>query len=280
MIDDSQANRKDLVTAQFSTASAAASYAGYYQGNRFLQSRLHIIFESLDRIHGGDLLDVGCGPGMMVSRLADSRPGRFRIVAMDSSAAMARECSTRTHRLDHVRTVTGSIERIPLADASLDVVLAMGVLEYVDLEKALKEIGRVLRPEGHLLATMLNPSSPYRFIERRVNRPLLRLLGRVGKTLRVPEKRRPDVRDDGIYLYSERKFRQALVSAGFEPLDIVYYDIRMTVPPLDRVSERLTKRLIKGGSLARLDRSVSRGWRRRFGTAYMFLATPRPSGER
>ena len=75
--------------------------------------------------------------------------------------------------------LVGGIEEMPLCDNSFDIVLAMGVLEYTEVPAALQEIHRVLRPDGRVLATMLNPASPYRFVEWHVYSPLVRLLGRV-----------------------------------------------------------------------------------------------------
>jgi ubiquinone/menaquinone biosynthesis C-methylase UbiE len=94
---------------------------------------------------------------------------------------MLEECAVRAKGADNVTRVVGSVESIPFADESFDVVLALGVLEYVDAERALSEIRRVLRPDGRLLVSMLNPMSPYRFVEWHVYWPLLRLLGRVGR---------------------------------------------------------------------------------------------------
>jgi SAM-dependent methyltransferase len=49
-----------------------------------------------------------------------------------------------------VRSVPGSAEQIPLPDASLDAVLAGQAMHWFDMDRALPEIARVLRPGGVL----------------------------------------------------------------------------------------------------------------------------------
>lgn len=64
--------------------------------------------------------------------------------------------------------VIGFADRLPFADASFDTVMLTEVLEHVgDLESAVAEVHRVLRPGGHALVTMpyLYPTheAPYDF---------------------------------------------------------------------------------------------------------------------
>jgi SAM-dependent methyltransferase len=116
---------------------------------------------------------------MMVRELLDTRPEDFRIAAFDRSEAMVGQCAVRAEGAKNVIALVARAERMPFRDASFDVALAMGVLEYANARAALAEIARVLRPGGRLLATMLNPLSPYRIVEWHVYWPLLRALGRV-----------------------------------------------------------------------------------------------------
>ena len=51
------------------------------------------------------------------------------------------------------RLTTSSAAALPLPDESVDCVVAVSTLEFIDdLEKAMQEINRVLTPEGHLIA--------------------------------------------------------------------------------------------------------------------------------
>lgn len=197
---DSASGCADIRT-RFDDPAFAAAYAASHQVSgppqRYFSSRLHAVFEVLGRCPGGDLLDVGCGPGVFVQRVLDARPGDFRITAVDRSPAMIVEAAGNTADAE-VELVVGVAEALPFPDASFDVVVAMGVLEYCDFVAVLRELERVVRPGGTVLVSMLNPLSPYRLFEWGVYWPLLRLLGRAEGLLGRSADRRHCVPKSGI----------------------------------------------------------------------------------
>ncbi|WP_203237667.1 class I SAM-dependent methyltransferase [Streptomyces sp. CdTB01] len=255
---------------QFDDPSFAASYAASYQGSgpakRYFSSRLHGVFQILDRCPGGDLLDVGCGPGMFVRRVLDTRPGDFRITAVDRAPAMIAEAAGRTAGAE-VELAVGEAEALPFPDASFDVVVAMGVLEYCDPSVVLRELDRVVRPDGLVLVSMLNPLSPYRLFEWGVYWPLLRLLGQVEGLLGLPPERRHGVPKSGIRALSAGRLRRRMRQAGLRPVDVVHYDLTPSVPPFDRFVGRWTRRHQRPAD------TVSRGVFHWPGTAYLVAAT-------
>lgn len=264
-------SRDAVVAAQYDPPAAAAGYAGSHQGSgpaaRYFRSRIDLISRTLASCPGGDLLDAGCGPGMMVGELLGSRPGDFRITAFDRSPAMVEACALRAAGAKDVRALAGRVEAMPFPDASFDVVLAMGVLEYVEADAALAEISRVARPDGLVLVTMLNPTSPYRFVEWHVYWPFLRVLRAVETLLDVPPTRRHGAVDTGIRAHRERNLRRMMAAAGLHPVDVVYFDVTLLVPPIDRVVRRWAR-----GWQRRPEQTSSRGWLRWLGTAYMVAA--------
>jgi ubiquinone/menaquinone biosynthesis C-methylase UbiE len=204
----------------------------------------------------------------MVRELIEHRPGDFRIVALDRSPAMVKACANVAAGRPGITPQVGRVEAIPSADAAFDVVLAMGVLEYVDVMTALAEITRVTKPGGLVMVTMLNPLSPYRFIEWHVYPLLLRIANALtGRTANTP--RRP--KDAGIHAFRAPIVHAMMVAAGLRPTDLAYYDVTFLVPPIDRLLRRWSR-----SRPVRIERTVSRGWRRWLGTAYM-IAARRPS---
>ena len=99
------------------------------------------------------ILSVGCGPAILEGALAEHG---FNVVGLDVSQE-ALCCAP-----DRVRTVVGSAEEIPFADANYDLVLFIVSLQFIgDYRAALKEAARVLKPDGRLIALLLNPASSF-----------------------------------------------------------------------------------------------------------------------
>ncbi len=105
------------------------------------------MLERLVEPYGKELLDVGCGGGRLAREL--SARGA-RVIAVEISeeqlaAAIARDGGSGA------RYLVGRAQELPLADASMDVVVFMRALQHLpsaDLTLALREARRVLRRGG------------------------------------------------------------------------------------------------------------------------------------
>jgi SAM-dependent methyltransferase len=99
------------------------------------------------------VLDAGCGRGKQVCRLAKEL--RCEVIALDAlerNLAQARDRAAREQVVDRVRFVRGSIEAIPLPDASVDLVWCRDMMNHVPrMDAALGECARVLRPGGFMV---------------------------------------------------------------------------------------------------------------------------------
>lgn len=264
--------RHDWVIAQYASDEAAADYAESYTDSRpsarFFRSRLQVILDALAETSGGDLLDAGCGPGMMVRTLLSSRRNDFAITALDQSSAMVRYCAASTGT-GNVRPVVGALEDMPFPSSSFDVTLAMGVLEYSDAAAALSEISRVTRSKGLVITSMLNPLSFYRVTEWFVYWPLRRALGAVERLAGVPADRRHGANPTGIQALSPRKLRRLMEGAGLRPTELIYFDVTILIPPFDRfaILARVAERLHRI--------KIITHWQRRWlGTGYVVIARP------
>lgn len=93
------------------------------------------------------ILDVGAGTGKLTSQLAELRPGGrpADLTAVEPDPHMLAELRKA---LPHVRAKAGKAEAIPLADASVDAVLAGQAAHWFDMDLAIPEIARVLAPGG------------------------------------------------------------------------------------------------------------------------------------
>ncbi len=118
------------------------------------------------------------------------------------------EVARRTHPGPNFEI--GSATALRFASASFDAVLALGVLEYVapdDRRQAWNEIGRVIRPGGTLIASLLNPYAPIWLMRTATERgrgAIKSTLGR-GAGHRSPE-----------HFYSSHEIDDLLDSAGLQ----------------------------------------------------------------
>lgn len=119
---------------------------------------------------GGRALDIGCGPGQIVLKLAQRRPG-WRFAGVDRSANMVRQALAA--RDQAAQRAAGEIAarvdfqvadggNLPFADASFDMVLCNSVLHHLEKPGRLfAEIARVAAPGGAILVRDLRrPSRP------------------------------------------------------------------------------------------------------------------------
>ena len=96
-----------------------------------------------------DILEIGYGSGVFLPTLASratSLQGVDVHTCVDKVMTMLETFSLRAN------LYCAPAEALPFADASLDVVVAVSALEFVnDLTAAVREIARVLRPEGRAI---------------------------------------------------------------------------------------------------------------------------------
>jgi SAM-dependent methyltransferase len=99
-------------------------------------------------------LDVGCGPAFLACELGREIGPDGRIVGLDESPEMLEAARARIAReglADRVEVQAGDAARLPFPAAAFDFVTVVQVYLYVpDVEGALAEAARVLRPGGRL----------------------------------------------------------------------------------------------------------------------------------
>jgi SAM-dependent methyltransferase len=104
---------------------------------------------------GGPVVDVGCGPGYLADELL--RRG-YAVRAVDSSPRSVERLRARlAGRPGFLGAEVGGIDALPLASGEAGSAFLVEVLEHCsadERERALREVARVLRPDGPLVVTV------------------------------------------------------------------------------------------------------------------------------
>jgi SAM-dependent methyltransferase len=163
----------------------------------------------------GTVLDVGCGPGVLCAPLLDRG---HEVVALDASARMltrARAVTAAHPRATHVRFVHANAASMPCADRSIEAVVCLGVVSYVDDDAALlREIARVLGHGGVAIVQWLRAGAPLQLERggaRALSRALYSLAGRTRPAHPAPVARDVDeviehARAAGLTLEREKPY--------------------------------------------------------------------------
>jgi ubiquinone/menaquinone biosynthesis C-methylase UbiE len=112
----------------------------------------------------GHVLDIGCGPGDVMLRLASARPS-VRITAIDGSSAMielARKAVQNAGLQQRVTTLQGYVPGLPLEKRSFDAILSKDLLHHLPDPMVLWSEARRLGRRGAAIYVMdlMRPESP------------------------------------------------------------------------------------------------------------------------
>lgn len=119
-----------------------------------LLSRLDYI-----RIQPKTILDVGAGTGWLSEQLGKKYP-KARVLALDIAQPMLQQARRRGRWLRRIPCLCARTEAIPLADASLDMLISNAMLQWcAQPQQVFAEWLRVLRPGGLLLFTSFGPQT-------------------------------------------------------------------------------------------------------------------------
>ena len=112
------------------------------------------VFDQLELAAGESVLELGCGQGNLWFENANRIPQGLHLYMTDLSAGMLKK-SRQNLEKNSVKSDYGLVDalNIPFAANSLDCVVANHMLYHIaDIQNALLEIRRVLKPGGRFLA--------------------------------------------------------------------------------------------------------------------------------
>jgi ubiquinone/menaquinone biosynthesis C-methylase UbiE len=113
---------------------------------------------------GMTVLEVGCGMGHFTGELARSGA---EIVAVDVSPELL-EIARAKYSATNIRYEIQNAYALTYSDATFDSVVGSSVLHHLEIEEALREIYRVLKPRGTIYFTEPNMLNPQIAIQKNV----------------------------------------------------------------------------------------------------------------
>lgn len=142
----------------------------------------------------GELLEVGCGPGYLISFLEKWFP-KISITGFEYDQRLIEEAKERVQRTSFVQ---GNAEQLPFSDCQFDVVVSLHLIEHLyNPEKMLKEVHRILKPNGIFIIATPN-------------------LGGLGA--KIMGKKWSGFREDHVSLKSVNEWSQLIASCRFSSL--------------------------------------------------------------
>jgi len=118
------------------------------------ERRLNLLRQSAGKRLGGRVLENGCGVGMYVQHLE-----LIARMVVGLEYDFERAVEARGHSA-HITNAAG--EQLPFLDGSFDLILSHEVLEHVQDDRlAVKEMARVLRPNGRIILFVPNRGYPF-----------------------------------------------------------------------------------------------------------------------
>ena len=112
------------------------------------------LFRQMPLKPGMKVLELGCGNGALWLENLSHIPSEISILLSDSSEGMVREVQHKLSEDQRFSFQTIEMDHIPYPDQSFDLVISNHVLFYSnDLDQTLREIRRVLKPEGTFAAS-------------------------------------------------------------------------------------------------------------------------------
>lgn len=140
----------------------AATYDGWFgtpHGRIAWDLERRLLLEFLQPHPGEEILDAGCGTGILTQELAERG---VNVTGIDLSSGMLAIAREKLRHFENVVLARADVAALPLPTSSFDAVVCFTVLEFVcQPAEALREMWRVLKPGGRLVVGVLNRLSSW-----------------------------------------------------------------------------------------------------------------------
>ena len=125
-------------------------------GKQRIERRIEALKDNAQIDSRHRVLELGCGTGLVSRRIAESCKELIAIDISDELLAVAKEKSSKSN----IQYLMQDIHAASFEENSFDAVIGSSILHHLEINRALREIYRLLKPGGHIAFTepnMLNP---------------------------------------------------------------------------------------------------------------------------
>lgn len=140
---------KDQIARQFSRAAQTYDLAAQLQNEMADQ-----LIGSLPAVASGTLVDLGCGTGWALQKLALTN--RFELTAIDIAPGMIEVAQAR---VPNATFLCCDLEETPLETDSVDIVFSNAALQWCDVSKSIREMHRICKPKGRIVFSTFGPNT-------------------------------------------------------------------------------------------------------------------------
>lgn len=101
------------------------------------------------------ILDIGCGGGINIKRMAENAKKVYGIDYSIESVKLSKEVNKKLIKEGKVEILKGNVKSLPFEDDTFDIITAFETVYFwPDIEKCFAEVKRVLKPGGIFLIGM------------------------------------------------------------------------------------------------------------------------------
>lgn len=193
---------------------------------------------------GMKVLELGCGTGSMWAEPFRWLPQDASLLLTDFSEGMLETARANVPEQPNISFAQVDIQQIPYANDAFDLVIANAMLYHIpDLDKAISEVARVLRPEGRFICSTTGDNGMHRWFQE--------VLGE-GESPATPF----SLQNGGASL--EKHFGKAEMRMREDGLEVTDVNdlaayVRSTISfgylrdwPLDELTKRLSAQMVDG----------------------------------
>lgn len=157
-------DKNNLINDEFEDYLSVSNYYDNYRTTAGFNQLLGYI-DQVIKDKKGSILEVGCGTGNYLSKLARIYE---RVCGLDLNKGMLDKCQEKVKDLKNTELKLGSALQIPFSDTSFDVIIAMQTVHHYGCDENrisfFKEARRVLKPGGRLIINYTEPhQQPYHY---------------------------------------------------------------------------------------------------------------------